>query len=253
MKRMKEMTPKILAGVSITTLIAVFSFLPPIAQQYHYHNFSNDVAIASIPNFWNVVSNAGFVLSGIWGFYVVATWKIKSPIIKTLFAGIILTGIGSAYYHYAPNNHTLFWDRLPMTIVFTAFFSQLYAWYFSYQTAIRIWVFGFFLGIFSVLYWHLTEEFYCGDLRLYAIVQFLPILLIVIMCSLHWSENKIIRLPLILTFACYLFAKMAEHYDVEIFQHTHVISGHPIKHLAAALATACMVWMVNRYYKQLKT
>jgi len=82
---MKEITPKILAGVSIATLIAVFSFLPPIPQQYHYHNFSNDIVIFSIPNFWNVVSNVGFVLTGIWGFYVIAKWRIKSPMIKTLF------------------------------------------------------------------------------------------------------------------------------------------------------------------------
>jgi hypothetical protein len=35
-------------------------------------------------------------------------------------SGIFLTGFGSSYYHWSPNDGTLFWDRLPMALVFMA-------------------------------------------------------------------------------------------------------------------------------------
>ena len=37
-----------------------------------------------------------------------------------LFLGIALTGFGSSYYHWDPNDRTLFWDRLPMALSFMA-------------------------------------------------------------------------------------------------------------------------------------
>ena len=40
-----------------------------------------------------------------------------------LFAGILLTAFGSSWYHLAPSNDSLMWDRLPMSIIFAAFIS----------------------------------------------------------------------------------------------------------------------------------
>ena len=36
---------------------------------------------------------------------------------------IFLTGFGSSYYQWNPNDNTLFWDRLPMTLCFMAIFA----------------------------------------------------------------------------------------------------------------------------------
>ena len=33
---------------------------------------------------------------------------------------MLLTAVGSSYYHLAPDNERLFWDRLPMTIAFSS-------------------------------------------------------------------------------------------------------------------------------------
>jgi hypothetical protein len=35
-----------------------------------------------------------------------------------LFAGVSLVSLGSAYCHWNPNDQTLVWDRVPMTIGF---------------------------------------------------------------------------------------------------------------------------------------
>jgi hypothetical protein len=44
----------------------------------------------------------------------------RDPATLALLLGIFLTGFGSSYYHWNPNNDTLFWDRLPMTLCFMA-------------------------------------------------------------------------------------------------------------------------------------
>jgi hypothetical protein len=92
--------------------LAVLLLLPPILQDQSYHRFADERTLFGIPNFWNVVSNLPFIVVGAAGlrqFY-------RDPATLALFLGIFLTGFGSSYYHWNPNNDTLFWDRLPMTL-----------------------------------------------------------------------------------------------------------------------------------------
>lgn len=246
----KQHTVILLACISILATVAMFMCVAPIAQDLHYHCFANEQTIASIPNFWNVVSNIGFVFSGAWGFVVVKKYKINSPMVFALFIGMVLTGFGSAYYHYAPNNTSLVWDRLPMTLVFTAFFAEFYSWYFNTKTAIGVWLGSLFIGLFSVWYWQYTERLNCGDLRLYVLVQFLPMILMLLILFVHHKEHTRTHAPLLIIFVSYLIAKLLEHFDATIFDVCMIASGHPLKHVAASVATAAMVWMIKRYYER---
>ena len=112
-------------------------FIDPIAQNVQYHQFSDQRLFFGIPNFWNVVSNSGFILVGILGVYLLAikkTASILQPVrhfYVVLYLGVALVGFGSAYYHIRPDNTTLVWDRLPMTISFMAFFSIVIAEFIS--------------------------------------------------------------------------------------------------------------------------
>ena len=90
--------------------------LPPISQDQNYHDFADQRTILGIPHFWNVVSNLPFIAVGVAGI----RHAHRDPAIFVLFLGILLTGFGSSYYHLDPNDHTLFWDRLPMSISFMA-------------------------------------------------------------------------------------------------------------------------------------
>jgi hypothetical protein len=108
----------VLYGLMIASLVALLP-LPPLLQDQAYHQFADQRELFGIPNFWNVVSNLPFVVVGAVGllrFHRDATTTV-------LFIGIFLTGFGSSYYHLDPNDSTLFWDRLPMTICFAAILS----------------------------------------------------------------------------------------------------------------------------------
>ena len=93
-------------GLAAASLAALL-LLPPILQDQSYHRFADERTLFGIPNFWNVVSNLPFIAVGAVGlrqFY-------RDPATLALFLGIFLTGFGSSYYHWNPNNDTLFWDR----------------------------------------------------------------------------------------------------------------------------------------------
>lgn len=220
----------------------------PIAQDVAYHAFGDHRHLLGVDNFWNVISNLPFVLVGLLGLHEcwrqtnggkmphVVMYELPATTV-TFFVGVLLTGLGSAYYHLDPNNHTLIWDRLPMTISFMAFFALIIGCHVNYRLARILLVPLLMAGLASVLYWSYTESLGVGDLRLYALVQFLPILLIpVIMAG---SGALALRAQVVWKIiGFYLLAKALEHWDIQIFEGLwSEMSGHAIKHVAASAAT----------------
>src|SRR4029078_182721 len=98
-------------AVMAVSLIGLL-LLPPISQDQNYHDFADQRTILGIPHFWNVVSNLPFIAVGV----ARIRHSQRNPAIFVLFVGVLITGFGSSYYHLDPNDHTLFWDRLPMSI-----------------------------------------------------------------------------------------------------------------------------------------
>lgn len=229
----------ILAAISICTVVLI-ALLDPISQNLDYHRFIDTRPFAGIPNFLNVYSNLPFLVVGIFGLRLCLrdnpnqqnlTWGV-------FFFGVLLVGLGSSYYHLNPNNSTLVWDRLPMTIGFMGLFVALLSEWFSKKLNLLLLPMCL-LGIYSVYYWHQTD-----DLRLYAWIQFFPLLFIVL-AGLLFKPNiphvKFIYFGLV----CYAISKLLEHYDS--FTHvlsTKIISGHTLKHFAAAYATYCIYLML---------
>jgi hypothetical protein len=88
-------------------------------------------------------------------------------------------------------------------------------------------------GLASVLYWRATD-----DLRPYVLVQFLPVLLIPLVLLLYPRRGSA---GLWLALACYVLAKALEQFDGQVYAALGgVISGHSLKHLAAAAGMAAL-------------
>ncbi|MCP4048855.1 MAG: ceramidase, partial [Gammaproteobacteria bacterium] len=116
--------------VSIAGVVGIL-MLEPIAQDPAYHQFADQRTILGVPNFWNVVSNLPFLITGVMGLFslyhaggIKFLTEIK-PAYILFFAGIALVCFGSAYYHLWPDNETLVWDRLPMALAFMALFAVI--------------------------------------------------------------------------------------------------------------------------------
>lgn len=228
----------------LVTLIGIFFILSldPIPQSLSYHCFADQTPLL-IPHFLNVISNLPFLFVGIYAFYhFLKYFESSSQLLINLFlaTGITLTAFGSAYYHWHPNNQTLLWDRLPMTLIFMSFFSSVLARYIStkfYSIGIKFFI---PLGLVSVIYWYLTEWFEAGDLRLYILIQFLPIILIPMIMILFKRKELPIENMLWIIYL-YMEAKAFELFDHETLVLFDIVSGHTLKHIFAAGACYFMV------------
>jgi hypothetical protein len=108
------------------------------------------------------------------------------------------------------------------------------------------------VGMGSVVYWAWSESLGRGDLRIYGLVQFLPLLLIPLIFILYkLPENYLTYISATLVF--YMISKIAELLDEQIFRLLHVLSGHTIKHLLAAAGTGCILLMLYKRRSQLIT
>src|SRR5207342_2890203 len=133
-----------------------------------------------------------------------------------LCIGVLLVGFGSSWYHLAPSNQSLLWDRLPMTVAFMALFSMLL----DERDVLgpgtpTLWPL-LIAGIGSVAYWRWSEWQGAGDLRRYVLVQFLPILLIPLILLLFTGKYLSGRL-LLVALGLYFAAKLLEYFDRQIY------------------------------------
>ncbi len=302
--------------------------LPALRQSQQYHQFADARAFLGVPNFWNVVSNAPFVLVGLWGLWWLAahlpsgvadlpsatghlpsgvadspsaTGHLPSgvadlpsaighlpsgvadlpsaighlpsapprllqpdspesegadvgassrPLLReecpagewwaylVSFIGIILTGAGSAFYHWRPTDSTLVWDRLPMTVAFMSLLSATIAERTRSRAGLA-WLGPLLgLGIGSVVYWRLT-----GNLWPYGAAQYLSLLLLGLMLVLFPSRYTR-GSDMVVVMLLYALAKVAEALDGSLYSLTHLLSGHTLKHLLAATAIAWLLRML---------
>src|SRR5210317_1629653 len=215
--------------------------LSPLAQDPAYHAFADNRTLLGIPNFWNVVTSVPFFVVGAWGLLFLtkhpdAVSGLRS-IWTVFFIGILATMFGSGYYHLAPDNGSLGWDRLTMVIAFMSLFALVIGEYVSTEWANRLLVPLLLIGVGSVYYWLSTEAQGAGDLRPYALVQFLPMLLVPIIVLLRRGRSDLGPwFGLMIVF--YAAAKIFEFYDASVFAAGGLMSGHAIKHVLASLGAA---------------
>jgi hypothetical protein len=225
----------IFEGLMAASLVALL-LLPPIPQDQGYHDFADQRTLLGVPNFWNVVSNIPFIVIGALGL----RQSRRDPAIILLFLGILLTGFGSSYYHLDPSDRTLFWDRLPMAISFMAILAITVEERVNARAgAVLLWPL-IAIGVLSLLLWRWT-----GDLRLYVWVQFFPCLALPLIFLAFPPEYSGTFYWLIAA-ALYALAKLFEFYDRAIYSAGTILSGHTLKHLAAA--AACVA--VLRYFQK---
>ncbi|XP_047974362.1 uncharacterized protein LOC125216649 [Salvia hispanica] len=235
-------------GVAILCFVVLMLVTPAIPQSQEYHNFADQREFLGIPNFLNVISNFPFLVVGVVGLvlcYYGNYFKLSLPGElfgwTFFFAGVAAVGFGSSYYHLEPNDARLVWDRLPMTVAFTS----IIAIFIIERVDARKGTFSIIpltlAGVVSILYWRFFD-----DLRPYAVIQFVPCIAIPVMAIL---------LPPMYTHSTYwlwaagfyILAKIEEAADVPIYNVTfHIMSGHTLKHLCAALVPVFLTLMLAK-------
>ena len=125
----------LLVAITLGAVIAATLTLPRADLPSSYHNFADHRKWFGIPNFANVVSNALFAVVALWGLVFLSRSGSEERFIESrerwpyvvIFIGLLGTAVGSSYYHLAPDDARLLWDRLPMILVFMPLASAMIA------------------------------------------------------------------------------------------------------------------------------
>ena len=221
-----------------------------IQQDQTYHNFADDRTILGVANAADTLSGLAFLVVGVLG--LIFLWRQRSGVESTrfaipkeirfywiLFGAVALTAFGSGYYHLAPDDARLVWDRLPMSFGFTALLAAAVAERIRLTLGLRLLLPLLLCGVGSVAYWRWT-----GNLLPYAIVQYGSIaimLAVVILFRSRYSHGRYIFGVL----ALYAAAKAAEALDARIYALGGIVSGHTLKHLFAAASVGWLLRMLQ--------
>jgi hypothetical protein len=229
--------------VALFTLLSVAAamFLPALPQPLEYHDFADQRSMLGVENFVDVASNAGFLVVGLAGLFIVVRRReaFEHPAERwpyaVFFLGVALTAAGSAYYHLAPDNERLFWDRLPMTIAFMSLIAAQVVDRISVRAGVRLLVPMLLAGAASAVYWIVTERAGSGNVIPYVVLQAYAVFALLLLAVLHPSRYTR-GTDIYWVFAGYVAAKVLEFLDHEVLEFSSLASGHSLKHLVAALA-----------------
>lgn len=212
----------------------------PVAQWPNYHDFADQAVLFGVPHAGDVLSNLGFAAIALW-----AGWRLVSsrrhPALaagwggyRLFVIGLALTACGSAFYHLAPDNARLVWDRLPITLTCAGLLAGV--WGDCRQRSSERLTLGLAVfGVVSVGWWSVS-----GDLRPYLLLQILPLCLIPLW---QWQALRPAgeRWAFAGALLIYAFAKLAEVNDHPIAAFLGAPTGHTLKHLLATAAAALIV------------
>lgn len=229
--------------------IAAMIIHGPISQVADYHRFADQRTWFAIPHVADVLSNLGFAIVGAYGLQL--TWRkrdhfgMQNAVVgyRLFFASLILTAVGSSWYHLAPDNARLVCDRLPIALACGGLLAAV--WYETMHSGRWLTTSLATFAISSVAWWRHTDLNGAGDLRPYLLLQMLPLVLVPL---LQYQSRRPVgeRIAFGTAIALYITAKIFEMADHAVFNALGIISGHTIKHIFASIASATIAWSLNR-------
>jgi len=215
-------------------------------------SFADDRGWRGLPHAMDVLSNLPFAAIGVWGLrwlhwldraHEAAQDAVPLPQAATqppvnmldcawmFFAGLILTAAGSAFYHLQPDGLRLAADRAGMAVAFAGLIGCAVCERVSARAG---WPAAWFTLAGGLLAAAVYQE--TGNVLPWALVQFGGMGLVLTL-ALARPLNGGIGLKLGWVIFFYALAKLFELSDHAIYEATHhLVSGHSLKHLTAALA-----------------
>lgn len=200
----------------------------------HGHPFVDARTLWGVPNAMDVLSNTPLMLAGLMGLFTL--WGKRVPpatrhAMAVFFAGLLLAGAGSAWYHWAPDAWGLVIDRLGMAATFAGAIALALAERVSPRAARLSLITVLVAAIVSA-----TLPYTHGNVMPWAVVQFGGMALIV------WAAAQArlagdVGVNLGVLIGIYALAKLCEINDATLFHLSgEWVSGHSLKHSVAALA-----------------
>jgi hypothetical protein len=216
----------------------------------HGHPFIDARPLGFIPNAADTLSNAVFLIPGLLGLFAMAVpgaLRGLSPVLRSglavFFVGLLLTALGSGVYHWAPSGPTLALDRLGMAVAFAGVLTVATAERLSLQGAVWMLRLSLPLALLAA-----TLPAFTGNVLPWGVVQGGGIVWVLLLALLRRPLSGSLGVSLGAVIAWYAVAKVLEGADTAVFAATgEWVSGHTLKHVAAAGAAWPLVAALRRH------
>jgi len=239
--------PEVALLLGVLALLALALFGPPVALPAHYHAFADQRSAFGIPCVMDVLSNGPFALAGVAGLWQLAGTPANTllPAQRTLatlfFAGLLLTTVGSSWYHWQPDDAGLAVDRAGMSLAFAGLLGLAVADRVSDRAGHAL--AGCVLLLAPVA---AVLPLVNGNMGPWAVVQAGGLVLLAAL-ALRRVRAGALGFSIGAVIALYAVAKGLEVSDHAVFELTQgVVSGHSLKHVVAALAALPVLWALHR-------
>ena len=224
----------LIAALLSLTLVALFAPALP-ASAWPIPHYVDTRTWLGLHNAGDVLSNLAFLGMGVWGLMLMRARNDAPVGASCFFVGLILTCAGSSIYHLDPDApQWLVADRLGMAVAFAGFLGIAASERVSQRAGQAAMLLMIVAGPLAA--WVARE-----NVTPWVIVQFGGMALAVGL-ALTRPRPGAIGVSLGGVILCYVLAKLFELGDVTVFEATgHIVSGHTLKHLAAALAASPVI------------
>jgi len=250
--RLKSLAPRERTLVSVLALLVLVALVGPAipTPEAMAGAFADRRAWGALPNALDVLSNLPFAVLGLWGLVRLhrvdrahqieqdSSWTVlPEPPVDALdcawlfFTGLLVTAAGSTFYHLEPDALRLAADRAGMAVAFAGLIGFAVCERVSLRAGWPVAWFTLAAALAAVALFHET-----GNVLPWALVQFGG-MLGVLALSLTRPVRGAVGFKLGWVIFFYALAKLFELGDHAIYEATgHLVSGHSLKHLTAALA-----------------
>ena len=231
------------------TLLAFAVWGPFLPASAHQHDFADQRGWQGLPCALDVLSNLPFALAGVWGLvwlHRLGALRLCAATRATaalFFGGLVLTAVGSGWYHWQPDDTGLLWDRLGMAAAFAGLLGLAVVGRISPRAGVTTALGLLVAAPAAVLAWAHT-----GNLLPWAVVQFGGMLAVLALaCMPHRHGALVVQWGAVI--AWYAVAKAFELADQAVFDSTSQwVSGHTLKHLMAAGAALPVLFAMARLH-----
>jgi hypothetical protein len=202
------------------------------------YEFAGDATRLGIPHFWNVVTNAPFLLVGLLGLRRLRADDPGRFEWAGLWTSTVLLTFASGAYHVHPAPWSLALDRAAICGIIAFLGARAAHWTLGLGPSRTLSLALLVLAEGTVLAWLLGASPW-----LYGALQAgggLAVLGLFVRAQARGTLSVPAR-PMLLFLGCYALAKVFEALDEPFWSLTGVMGGHPVKHLLSALGLACLL------------
>lgn len=235
--------------VAAAALLAFAVWGPLLPASAHQHDFADQRGWQGLPCALDVLSNLPFAVTGVWGLVrlrrlgALRLCPATRATAALFFGGLVLTAVGSGWYHWQPDDAGLLWDRLGMAVAFAGLLGLAVVGRISPRAGLATALGLMVAAPAAVLAWAHT-----GNLTPWAVVQFGGLLVVLVLtCLPHRHGALVLQLGALI--AWYAAAKVMELADHFVYDATAGwVSGHTLKHLLAAGAALPVLFAMARLH-----